>query len=375
MIRDIGVLPSQYIKKMIDAGYIVSKSEIKSENIQPASLDLTLAKGRIYRIPGIFLPQKGKSIEKFTSELSKSCNLYEIKFDKEVILEKGMPYLVPLAEKIKMPENVSGRTNNKSSSGRINLQARTVVDNHQEFDIIPSGYNGKLYVMITAQSFPIKIEPGQSINQIRFISGHPQLSLLSALDLELAHNYRKLVYDLEENPLPFSKLRLLKNAIGLSVNLDQPIVAYHCRETATHALSIKDRCAKFNDYFEPILAPEIGKPLVLIKGGFYILSTKEAFSLSPNICSEMVPFSDALGEFRTHFAGFFDPGWGHTGGRKGTPAVLEVIPYENNILLYDGQTICGMEIYRMLEKPERVYGEGSNYPDQKGPTLSKHFAK
>lgn len=375
MPRENGVLPMENIVQMISSGKISSDIPVPDGNIQPASIDLRIGEGKAIRLPGIVLPKKGKVFET-AQKLSEASNLYSVSLqgDKSIMLEVGVPYLLPVAERISLPKNVCGRANNKSSSGRVNLQVRLLCEGHQEFDMVPRGYDGPLYLLVVAQSFPVHLHSGDALNQLRFYNGSIPECKLNSLDLQLQHEQRGLVFDLEGRKLPWEKVGLSDSSVMLTANLKgvDP-VAWRFKGTATHALNYRARKVPAKDFFEPISPPKEGM-LVLEKGGFYILSTLEAFSVPGEFCSEMVAYSTGIGEYRSHFAGFFDCGWGNTGGAKGTPAVLEILPHEN-IIVFHGQPVCLMELYWMLRTPEKLYGSdiGSHYHDQRGPRLGKQF--
>lgn len=376
MSRETGAIPIQVIKELISVGAIKSNLSFE-DNVQPCSLDLRVSDEKeIIRLPGIFLPQSN-GIYDFALKISKDNCLYQARLRKNgFTLEVGVPYLIPLSESLNLPKGVCGKANNKSSSGRVNLQVRLICDGHQSFDIVPDGYSGPLYIIAVAQSFPINITAGEKLNQLRLFRGNMLDSKLNTLSLELQHRQECLVYNENGVEIPWEGLKIVDVGIALTANLvpqkkENPI-AYRFKGTPTHALRFDSRDCNSSDFFEPIYKPK-GNLLVLAKGGFYIISTSESLSIPPHLCSEMVAYKTETGEYRSHFAGFFDPGWGYGRGLKGAPAVLEVIPHED-ILIYHKQPICVMDMSHMLEKPEVIYGDGNNnYLNQNGPRLSKHF--
>lgn len=372
MSNGTGVIPNQFIEEMISSGVIQAQESIPDGNIQPASLDLRIGEGEVVRLPAIFSPgrkdvlveakSRSKSAGFFTSQITESGFLCEV----------GIPYLVPLQERLNLPDFVSARANNKSSSGRINLQVRLLCNGSREYDHVPLGYQGPLYAVVVANSFPVRIKVGEMLCQIRFYQGSTEACLSTLLELHALHAKEGLVFNLEGVKMPWEKVERSGSSVVLSANLRGNIVAYRFKGSSTGALDFASRGKDPADFFEPI--PDPGrKGLVLSKDGFYILSTREAFAVPPMFCSEMTAYKIGMGEFRSHFAGFFDPGWGHTTGLRGTPAVLEIIPHET-IILDHGDPVCAMELYRMLALPDVVYGnKGNNYLGQSGPRLSKHF--
>lgn len=368
-----GTLTSQEIRALIESKNISSSILIPEDNIQPASLDLRIARGTIVRLPGMFLPS-GNDVLEEALQLSKNSNLYSNEItDDGFMLEVGIPYLLPIEESVHLPEDIRARANNKSSSGRLNLQIRLLCNNHKEFDYIPKGYNGKLYIVAIAKSFPIKIMPGETFNQIRFYSDSVRKAQLTQQELHDLHDEIGLVYSENGDKTPWSKIHKVDNSILLTADLDHDIVAYRFKGVATDALSFKDRNVEPSRFFEPVSIPAHEEHIVLSKGGFYIVSTFERFVVPTKCCSEMVAYSTGIGEYRSHFAGFFDPGWGTLQENLGTSAVLEIIPHED-ILLKHGQPVCSMELFKMSEIPDKIYGKsGNHYQNQNGLKLGKQF--
>lgn len=372
MSKSTGVLPIQDIKAMLEAGKVIPQ-EVPEGNIQPASVDLRVAESEIVRLPGIFMPGMA-DIDAYAREMSSRANLYTTPIsEKGFVLEMGVPYLLPVEESLDLPSTVGARANNKSSSGRINLQARLACNSYPEYDSVPCGYTGPIYLIAVAKSFPVRIRAGQTFNQLRFASGPMEDSRLAPYQLEVEHDRNGLVFDLNGRKIPWKKVKLTGSSIVLTANLQTDPVAFAAKRSNQSCLNFHDRNVDPLEFFEPIPRSKTGG-ISLSRGGFYILSTNEAFSVPPHLCSEMVAYSTGMGEFRSHFAGFFDPGWGYNKGLKGAPAVLEVIPHED-ILLEHGDPICAMELYEMTAVPEVIYGDAdNNYLRQNGPRLSKHFA-
>jgi dCTP deaminase len=354
MANGTGILPSQDIKSMIKSGMIIPR-KIPDDNIQPASLDLRVAEGEVVRLPGIFMPGM-KDVYAFAKEQSEKASLYSIKNGAgEYVLELGVPYLVPVEERLK-------------------LQVRLACNNHPEYDSVPAGYQGPLYMIVVAKSFPVRIKPGQTFNQLRFSRGTIENCRLAPYQIELEHEKNGLIYDLKAKKTPWKKVKIMGSSIVLTANLKCNPVAYMANSSNQSCLNYADRNVDPLNFFEPVARSKDGS-ISLIKGGFYILSTNEAFSVGSHLCSEMVAYSTGMGEFRSHFAGFFDPGWGSNPkyGTFGSPAVLEIIPHED-IILKHGDPVCAMELYHMTENPPVIYGDAANnYHLQTGPRLGKQF--
>jgi len=369
----------QGIRRLLSNGCITAGIPVPEGNIQPASLDLRIAKGRVIRLPGMFLPGKGDVYKQAYRLSEDACLVYGTPVNTEgFMLEVGIPYLLPIEERLDLTSDLCARANNKSSSGRINLQVRLICHDHPEFDMVPAGYRGKLHIVVVAQSFPVHIKPGETLNQIRFYSSGLSECRLREREIEMAHRNDGIIFDLAGNKIPWSKVSYNNPTQGvlLHANLKgEGIVGYRFKGIATHGLWYGERNVDPSQYFEPIYAPKDGGYLALAKGGFYLLSTLEAFAVPPCFCSEMVAYHEGIGEYRSHFAGFFDCGWGYNQGLRGTPAVLEILPHET-ILVDHGQPVCAMQLYDMEEEPEALYGDtGSHYHGQTGPRLSKHFAQ
>ncbi len=342
-------------------------------NIQPASMDLTLT-GEAYRMRWSFLPQKNEKI----SEIAKSDSLY--KFDLAHPLEPGAVYLIRLKEKLNILKNVFALVNNKSSTGRINLETRVVADGVPRFDRIPSGYKGSLWLVVSSKSFFIKLNEGDKLNQIRFFEVSENAKDISIKDIYCEY---KLLYDKAGKFISCRRdsVQDNDNSLIMSVDLsaDLGIIGFK----AVHTGEILD-FSKKNFYetflfFEPIKPSKAGN-LPLKAGEFYIIYTKEYIRIPPRYSAEMVAYDIGSGEFRSHYAGFFDPGFGYgvNGEILGNPAVLEVKPYENNFILRDGQPICKLVFAENSEISDLIYGVGnlgSHYQKQRGAFLSKHFKK
>ena len=324
-----------------------------------ASLDLRLGDWA-YRVRASFLPGKRATVAERVSELA----LHRMPLAEGAVLETGCVYIVPLQEQLALPRGVSAAANPKSSTGRLDIFTRVIADHAQEFDKVPDGYEGPLYAEISPRSFPILARTGSRLSQMRFRAGAPLAT--DALIREL-HAKEGLISSGEVN---------IDNGLALSVDLssleaDGP-VGFRAKRHA--GLVDVDRKAALDvaDFWEPIW--QRGS-LVLDPDQFYILASKEAVRVPPAYAAEMVPFNPLVGEFRVHYAGFFDPGFGHSSGNgEGARAVLEVRSHEVPFILEDGQIIGRLVYEPLTQAPSQVYGQGigSNYQRQ-GLKLSKHF--
>lgn len=353
-----GILPAHAVRRLAEEGAISALSPLEADQIQPASLDLRLGE-HAYRVRASFLPGQ----EHMEDRLGRLA-LHRFSLAEGAVLETGCVYIVPLLEALRLPPGLAALANPKSSTGRLDVFTRVIADRAREFDKVPEGYEGLLYAEVSPRTFPILVRTGSRLCQIRFRSGSSELSDALIADL---HRREALVTAGEAN---------IDRGIALTVDLTGPDPSQPVgfRAKRHSGLIDVDRKAALNvlDYWEPLW--ERGQ-LILDPDQFYILASKEAVRVPPTHAAEMVPFNPLVGEFRVHYAGFFDPGFGHAaGGGEGSRAVLEVRSHEVPFILEDRQMI-GRLIYEPLtEPPEQVYGQGigSNYQAQ-GLKLSKHF--
>ncbi|MBP9828293.1 2'-deoxycytidine 5'-triphosphate deaminase [Patescibacteria group bacterium] len=359
-----GALPRQEIYKLLTEGRLPGA---EAKHIQPASLDLTLS-DEIYRMRGTFLPRVGERVR----ELVKYGSVEKI--DLKQPLERGVAYLCRLNEALVLPTNIHGSANNKSSSGRVNLWTRLLVDGAPSFDQVPAGYAGELWVEIIPKSFPVKLAAGERLNQLRLSNGD---GLLRGDALMQAHLKDHFLCD-DAGRLVVSNHHIERHGITMTVDLTTTdIVGYRCHPSSGRILTYGNYEHIIEDFFEPIARPKNGE-LVLRRDEFYILVTHEGVRVPPGFAVEMAPYDVGKGEFRSHYAGFFDPGFGYgsDGATRGTPAVLEVLTHDTDFIIRDGQPICTM-LYEVLTSPtDLLYGDatlGSHYANQRGPRLSKHF--
>lgn len=374
-----GILPYQQITRLITSGAIRSQIPIEDRQIQPASLDLRLGR-KAYRLISSFLPE----LSAITNRLNvldfyqSDLVMYEMDLSEGAILEKGHVYLVPLLENLQLPKTLRARANPKSTTGRLDVFTRVVTDLNAGFDEIRAGYHGPLYLEVVPRSFAIKVKTGYSLNQIRFVRGEATVPDVS---LQALHKQTPLLYHNVSTKKALSS-RDLRTERGLFLRIDlkgddrspSPIIGYRAKKNS-HVIDLsKVGYYAALDFWEPLYRHRQDS-LLLEPEEFYILASKERIRVPPGYAAEMVAYEAACGELRTHYAGFFDPGFGFgTGELHGTQVVLEVRPHDVPFLIHDGQTFFKVVYDRMLEVPTQLYGTalGSSYQRQ-GLTLSKHF--
>jgi len=361
MSRQTGILPDSRIRELLEAGQLSSATSLDGDQIQPASLDLRLGE-RAYRVRASFLPGPGSTVATKIERFS----LHEFSLEEGAVLETGCVYIVPLQETLNLPAEVEASANPKSSTGRLDIFTRVITDNGQAFDRIAAGYKGPLYLEISPSTFPVLVRSGSRLSQIRFRSGS---TVLSNADLLQLHRDEMLVASTEPD--------IHNSGIGLSIDLtgdENGLVGYRGKRH-TGVIDVDVKAAQpVLDFWEPI-TNRGSKDLVLDPDEFYILVSREAVHVPPAYAAEMVPFDPLVGEFRVHYAGFFDPGFGHAeAGGSGARAVLEVRSHEVPFILENGQIVGRLVYEHMLALPDALYGSGlgSNYQAQ-GLKLSKHF--
>jgi dCTP deaminase len=364
-----GLLPRQRIRAMLDHKMILATTEIDEAQLQPASLDLRLG-SRAYRIRASFLP----GLEKKVSDQLAELKYDEIKLDDGAVLEKGCVYLVELQEHLKLPDSIAAVANPKSSTGRLDVFTRLISNSSEVFDSVKAGYEGPLFAEISPRSFSIKVRKGSKLNQIRFRrlnSQHEQHSIFQVDDRVLREKHK-------QRPLMDGDLTL-RHGLVLRVGLSnacavEGVIGYRAQKF-TDSIDVDSTSAyDIADYWEPILARGDNR-LILDPHQFYILASAERLHIPPDLAAEMVPIDPTMGEFRVHYAGFFDPGFGYTEhGNQGSRAVLEVRSHEVPFILEDRQIIGRLVFERLSEAPDVLYGQTStsNYQGQ-GLKLSKHF--
>ena len=360
-VRRNGILPAHLIEELIATGVVAAETSVTPEQIQPASLDLRLGP-TAFRVRASFLPGPGVCV----ADKLKDLALHTIDLRPGAVLETGCVYVVPLMERLTLPGDLSAAANPKSSTGRLDVFTRVITDGAQGFDMISAGYEGPLYAEICPQTFPILVRPGSRLSQMRLRQGDPASS-----DAVLAELHQQHTLVTSDNPDIAGGIAL---SVALSGSADNELIGYRAkRHTGVVDVDAPGACA-VSDYWEPIVRNSRNQ-LVLDPDAFYILASKEAVHVPPDYAAEMIPFNPLVGEFRVHYAGFFDPGFGHgAAGGTGARAVLEVRSHKVPFILEDGQIIGRLVFERLIETPRELYGQGigSHYQAQ-GLKLSKHF--
>jgi dCTP deaminase len=372
-----GILPDRMIAALAEAGGIRPLYPFAPDQIQPASLDLRL--GAIaYRVRASFLPGPGITVAQRITELK----LHEFSLADGAVLETGCVYIVPLIESLALPADIAAAANPKSSTGRLDVFTRVIADETRGFDRIAGGYHGPLYAEISPKTFPVLVREGSRLSQLRLRRGD---AALGADALRALHASERLVDRTEA--VMGDGVAVSIDLLGGSLHANPPsqagegkaaggngVVGYRAKRH-TAVIEVERRGAyEVADFWEPIAA-RADKSLILDPDEFYILASNEAVQVPPDYAAEMVPFDPLVGEFRVHYAGFFDPGFGYAGsGGTGSRAVLEVRSREVPFILEHGQIVGRLVYEKMLARPDRLYGQGigSNYQAQ-GLKLSKHF--
>ena len=353
-----GVLPDSRLKALIADGAITADPPIIPEQIQPASLDLRLGT-TAYRLRASFLTGRGRRVQDRLSDFQ----MHQMDLTGGAVLERGCVYLIPLMEQLALPKGLTAVANAKSSTGRLDLLTRLVTDDGTEFDRLPEGYDGPLYAEICPRSFSVLVRPGMRLNQLRLREGQ---AVLSDAELTALH---------ADQPLVTGSLALIDQGLGFSVDLlpdSGDLVGYRAKP---HSDVVDlDRIGAYDarEFWDPLHMTE-GR-LILDPGAFYILVSREAVAIPPDYAAEMAPYLAMVGEFRVHYAGFFDPGFGVGQAGMGARGVLEVRCHEAPFVLEHGQVVGRLVYERMAARPDRLYGAGiaSNYQGQ-GLKLAKQF--
>jgi len=367
--RTTGILPSQEISNLIARGNISATPAVNPEHIQPASLDLRLG-DMAHRVRASFLPGPNSTVEAKIREL----RMARIDLTGAPVLEKDCVYIIPLVEELNLPENISGKANPKSTTGRLDIFTRLITDYGTEFDRVPAGYKGKLYAEVVSRTFTVALRAGMRLSQVRFVQGNPVAGdrTIKGLDQE-----EPLVYmDDEDSPVKARTHRGLRITVNLEGAEPGEIIAYKAKRYAP-AIEL-DRINHYaTEEFWEVRHQTANKSLILEPDDFYILASRERVRVPPEYAAEMVPFDPSDGEFRIHYAGFFDPGFGYgSSDIKGTRAVLEVRAHEVPFLIEHGQLVGRLNYMPLLRRPDKIYGTniGSSYQHQ-ALTLSKQFRK
>lgn len=362
-VAPAGVLPSQELRQAVAAGYIHSIDGVNDEQIQPSSIDLRLGPVA-YRVRASFLSTRHSTV---AAKLD-TFNMHRIDLAQGALFERGCIYIVPLKEELALPAKLSGKCNPKSTTGRLDIFTRVITDYGIQFDVIEPGYRGKLYAEVAPNTFGVVVRENTRLTQLRLTQGASSPSDADLADLQ---KREPLVFEPDETPSEPH----IRNGLRLSVDLQgiggSEIIGYRARKHASIIDMAKIRHYAALDYWEPI-PRTASRQLILDPEDFYILASREKVRIPADYAAEMVPYDPSVGEFRIHYAGFFDPGFGCD--EKGTRAVLEVRSHEVPFLLEDGQVVASLIYERLMAPPEKLYGLGigSSYQSQ-GLALSKHF--
>jgi dCTP deaminase len=365
-----GLLPREKIELMVRRKMIQGLENLEEGQFQPASLDLRLG-SRAYRVRASFLPGRERKVADQLQALETDAIGLE---GNGAVLERGCVYVIPLLEHLHLPESISAVANPKSSTGRLDIFTRLITDNAEMFDRVARAYQGPLYAEVSPRSFSIRVRKGSKLNQIRFRrlnSQQLERSDFGVDEKDLREHHQKM-------PLVDGDLEVRRDGLVLRVALDaeprEAVIGYRAQKHADILDLDRVGAYRAGDYWDPIKTrPD--KKLILDPGEFYILASREKLHIPPDLAAEMVPIDPAMGEFRVHYAGFFDPGFGAAlDNRPGARAVLEVRSHEVPFILEDGQVIGRLVYEKMAEPPQILYGESnvSNYQGQ-GLKLSKHF--
>jgi dCTP deaminase len=366
-----GVFSSQSLREAIETGWIDSDFNLRgTERLQAASLDLTLGP-QAWRLRCSFLPDGASTVE---------AKLHDLAFDPidlrdGALLERNRPYLIPLAERLRLPGHVRGRTNPKSSTGRLDVFTRVITDQNNRFDEIRPGYEGSLYLEVVPRSFAIRVKSGLALNQLRLIAGDPALR---DDDLRTGPDNEFPLLLVDGAPVTRDELPLA-NGLFLSLDLryhEQRPIGFRAKSTSRPVDMSRLRHYDWHEYWEPVM-PEPAGRFVLEPEQFYLLLSREGVCIPPTLAAEMAAYDPTAGELRTHYAGFFDPGFGYdpAGARQGSRAALEVRAHDVPFMVEDGQPVCKLTFERLDRVPDSLYGEGSTSHYQGQETmLSKHFA-
>ena len=366
-----GVLPNQYLDAAIASGVINAGAyTVPRDNVQPASLDLRLGE-TAYRIRCSFLPGRNTVEERVKDYIIDELDLHR----GGAVLETNLPYLIPLKERLALPANIRARANPKSSTGRADVFTRVITDESSRFDEIAPGYRGGLYLEVVPLSFPVRVREDLSLNQLRLSIGN---ATLSDAEIAAAHRANPILYAHGE-AVPDDELAL-SNGLFLTLDLrgnKDGRVGYRSRQSAP-LLDLSQVAAADPDSFWEVVRREDGDRIVLNPKAFYLLMSLEAVSIPPGLAAEMTAYDPTSGELRTHYAGFFDPGFGYDPASqfRGSTAALEVRAHDVPFMIEHGQLVCKLTFERMLDEPTLLYGQGigSSYQRQTE-TLSKHFRR
>lgn len=358
-----GILPSQELERQVRVTReIIAVEPIEDNQYQPASLDLRLG-AVAYRVRASFLPGKDATVEQRLEDLA----MHRMDISNGGVLERGCVYIVPLLEHLSLRRRTSAMGNPKSSTGRLDIFTRLITDHGTEFDRVREQYKGPLYAEVSPRTFSVLVRKGSRLSQLRIRRGNPLSSDEAMKRLQQKHH---VVESISEDQI--------RNGVPVSVDLrgdaTSRLIGYKARSHAGLIDIDKVRHYEVLDYWEPVYAPRHGG-LILDPADFYVLASLEAVKVPPRYAAEMIAYDTLVGEFRVHYAGFFDPGFGHPeAGGEGSRAVLEVRSYEVPFVIEHGQIVGRLAYERLTAQPVRLYGSGLNSSYQRqGLALSKHF--
>lgn len=365
MSKNHGALPDSLLHQMIEVGFIKGAEK---KHVGPASIDLCIS-DEIYRVSGMFQPRIGETIKSLLGRLDVRTHGIGMPFEHDVV------YLARLRESLTLPRSVYGYCNPKSSTGRHDVHVRILADGVPRYDAItPAGFSGELWAVIVSHSYPVVIHPSEPLSQLRLFNADTRIS---EEELEIAFKRDKILWTLQGELIQYRDMAIRENdgSVILTLDLQSKNVGYeYLGRQRILDFSNGKKAYDASDFFAQ-LKPEDGR-VFLRRGGFYILSTTEAVRVPPTLACEMVPMDERSGEFRSHYAGFIDPGWGYgpNGKGRGRPLTLEVRPFED-LVIADKHPIAKIKFEWMARVPDLHYDakEDCNYGTQSGPVLAKHF--
>ncbi|MEP6888095.1 MAG: 2'-deoxycytidine 5'-triphosphate deaminase [Nitrospirales bacterium] len=363
-----GILPSQRIRELIAHGRVSTSIPVEDDQIQPSSLDLRL--GPVgYRMQASFLPGPKATVDSRIKDLA----MTKIDLTRPTVFEKGCVYLVPLMEQLNLTSELSAKANPKSTTGRLDIFTRLICDGGTEFERVPEGYKGTLYAEVVPRTFTIIVQAGVKLNQLRFVRGCPPPSDTTLQELD---QQETLVYGAGDLPAEAQINRGLMVSLNLEGDPEHRLIGYQARQNTPAIDLLKKDHYDPEDFWDPLYEPR-NRRIILNPDDFYILLSKEKVRIPPAYAAEMVAYDPSMGEFRIHYAGFFDPGFGYGASDvKGSHAVLEVRSHEVPFLIEDGQIVGRLIYERLLAHSDKIYGMeiGSSYQGQ-GLALSKQFKR